>query len=168
MATKLEGSYEFSELTQIEGIFVSNGKERATGRIIQIHLFPAAKAELANRICRQLLALPEEAQMKILRYGQEGPASYFVTEPLPAGEYLQSWVERQISGMEKKSGPPAVSPGMADQLRQLGIAPSALAPMMPGPENSPRSRGEGKSARHRLRIRPPGRPRHRYPAHRVN
>lgn len=133
---KLDGSYEFSELTQVEGVFVSNGKERASGKIIQIHLFPAAKAENANRICQRLLALPEAAQKMILKYGQEGSASYFVTEPLPPGEYLQSWVDRQISqGPTTQIAPaPGVSGGLTDQLRHLGIRPSPLAPLMPGPE----------------------------------
>jgi hypothetical protein len=131
---KLDGSYEFSELTQVEGVFVSSGKERASGKIIQIHLFPAAKAEQANRICQRLLALTEAAQKMILKYGQEGSASYFVTEPLPAGEYLQSWVERQISHGPATQPAPEVSGGLTDQLRHLGIRPSPLAPMMPGPE----------------------------------
>jgi hypothetical protein len=133
---KLDGSYEFSELTQVDGVFVSNGKERASGKIIQIHLFPAAKAEQANRICQRLLTLPESAQKMILRYGQEGSASYFVTEPLPAGEYLQSWVERHASHGPAAHSAPEVSGGLTDQLRQLGIRPSPLSPMMPGPEQS--------------------------------
>ena len=133
---KMDGSYEFSELTQVEGVFVSNGKERASGKIIQIlHLFPAAKAEQANRICQRLLALPEAAQRMILKYGQEGSASYFVTEPLPAGEYLQCWIERQVSPGPAAQSAPEVSGGLADQLRNLGIRPSPLAPMMPGPES---------------------------------
>jgi hypothetical protein len=137
MPTKLDGSYEFSELTQIEGIFVSSGREKGSGKIIQIHLFPAGKAEQANRICRLLIALPEDAQKKILRYGQEGSASYFVTEPLPEGEYLQSWVERQSYHGPEPQAAPAVSRGLTDQLRHLGITPSPLTPMMPGPQQSP-------------------------------
>jgi hypothetical protein len=134
---KIDGIYEFSELTNIEGIFVSNGRERATGKIIQIHLFPAAKAAQANRICQQLFSVPDDARAKILKYGQEGSASYFVTEPLPAGEYLQSWIER-LSTRPQSSALPEMRQGITTQLREMGIAPSPLAPIMPGPESSPK------------------------------
>jgi hypothetical protein len=137
---KLSGSYDFSELTQIEGIFVSSGRERASGKIIQIHLFPAGKSEQANRICQLLIGLPDEARKKILKYGQEDSASYFVTEPLPEGEYLQSWIERQSTRRQSTSAP-EMSMGLTGQLRQLGIVPAPLAPMMPGPESSNKGQG---------------------------
>jgi hypothetical protein len=137
MAMKLDGTYAFSELTNVEGIFVSNGQERATGKLIQIHLFPAAKAEQANRICQELIHLPDEVRDKILKYGQEGSASYFVTEPLPPGEYLQSWIER-LKARAPSNATPAMSQGITTQLRQMGIAPSPLAPIMPGPDHSPK------------------------------
>jgi hypothetical protein len=162
MPTKLDGSYEFSELTQIEGIFVSSGREKASGKIIQIHLFPAGKAEQANRICQMLLALPEDAQKKILRYGQEGSASYFVTEPLPEGEYLQSWVERQSNRTQEPHTAPEVSSGLTDQLRRLAIRPSPLAPVLPGPQNSPAGGNRSLTPPEPSRVSPateiPGRP----------
>jgi hypothetical protein len=158
---KIDGTYEFSELTNIEGIFVSNGRERATGKIIQIHLFPAAKAEQANRICQQLFSLPDEAREKILKYGQEGSASYFVTEPLPAGEYLQSWIERLST--RPSTGMPEMRQGITTQLRQMGIAPSPLAPIMPGPESAPKRPKQVQTAAGVLRepfpaepVAPPG------------
>lgn len=139
---KIDGSYDFSELTQIEGIFVSNGREKATGRLVQVHLFPAAKAADANRVCERMFSLPDEARDKILKYGQEGSASYFITEPLPEGEHLQSWVER-LCTVPRPASVPEVSLGLTGQLRQMGIAPAALAPIMPGPEQPARAPAGG-------------------------
>src|SRR2546425_9959467 len=94
---QLDGSYEFLELTQHDGIVVSKARDRRSGQLIQIHRFPSSKSVEANQICEKLLRLNDEAQRKVLQYGKEGNSAYFVTEALPAGERLEKWVERQIA-----------------------------------------------------------------------
>ena len=55
---QLDGAYEFFELNQSDGIFVSRAREKSTGRPAQCHLFPADKAAEASQISTQILEPP--------------------------------------------------------------------------------------------------------------
>jgi len=74
-----------------------------------------------------LLSLPEEARRQVLKYGKEGSSSYFVTEPLPAGDRLKEWVERQSGKQTPSSAPSVGAPTLGNQ-GQLTVEAHAASP----------------------------------------
>ena|ERR1022692_4229376 len=131
---QLDGTYEFLELSQQEGVMVSNARDKTSGKRIQVHLFPSEKTHEANEICRKLLSLPERVRRLVLKYGREGDSMYFVTEPLPVGEPLKKWVERQ-SGTQASPPVPGVGADTLGNLRQMSIEPAALRSVAMPPKN---------------------------------
>jgi hypothetical protein len=134
---QLDESYEIFELTQHEGVVVSKARDKKTGKLIQIHLFPNEKIPEASQICARLLSLPGEARSKVLKYGQDGNSTYFITEPLPEGEGLAEWV-RRAAAPRPSARMAEVSSGAIGNLRRMDIEPAPLQPLPPGPE-SPRT-----------------------------
>ncbi len=130
---KLQELYAFSEVTYKDGILVSNGREKSTGRPVQVHLFPSSRTNDAMELCQQVMSLPEKERSLVLKAGQGEGGGYFVTEPLPDGLGLEKW----MAAAAAKTAPntlPEVSSETAGQLRQMGLYPAALAPIVPGPE----------------------------------
>lgn len=127
---KLQEAYEFSEWTQREGLLVAAARERATGKAVQIHLFPSTKTDEAVQMFQQVWALPDDARRKILKCGQGEGGGYFVTEPLPKD--LKSWFDDAQPA--RSAAVPEVSAATQGQLREMPINPVALAPLVPGPE----------------------------------
>ena len=102
---QLDGSYEFLELTQADGVLVSNAREKDSGKLVQIHLFPAERSQDANQICQSIMGLPDAARRMIIKFGKDGASTYFVTEALPPGEGIRGWIgseERRV-GKECRS-----------------------------------------------------------------
>ncbi len=131
---QLDDSYEIFELTQHEGVVVSKARDKKTGNLIQIHLFPNEKIPEASQICARLLSLPEDARRKVLKYGQDGSSTYFITEPLPEGEGLAEWVRREAAP-RPATRQPEVSSGAMGSLRRIDIEPAPLQPLPPGAES---------------------------------
>jgi hypothetical protein len=130
---QLDTSYDFLELTQQEGVDVWKARDKATGKLVQIHLFPVARQSSVNAICAGLIGLPAEARGKILQFGPARDATCFVTDLLPEGESLQNWIARQ--GLPQPVAPVSrVRVGAVGNLRKLDIEPAALAPLPPGPD----------------------------------
>ncbi len=130
---KLQELYAFSEVTYKDGILVSNGREKSTGRPVQVHLFPSSRTKDAMELCQQVMSMPESERSRVLKAGQGEGGGYFVTEPLPDGLGLEKW----MAAAAAKTTPnmlPEVSSETAGQLRQMGLYPAALAPIVPGPE----------------------------------
>jgi hypothetical protein len=130
---QLDESYEIFELTQHEGVVVSKARDKKTGKLIQIHLFPNEKIPEASQICARLLSLPGEARSKVLKYGQDGNSTYFITEPLPEGEGLAEWV-RRAAAPRPSERMAEVSSGAIGSLRRMDIEPAPLQSLPPGPE----------------------------------
>ncbi|MDR3719925.1 MAG: hypothetical protein P4K98_14090 [Bryobacteraceae bacterium] len=132
---QLDESYEIFELTQLDGVVVSKARDKKTGKLIQIHLFPNEKIPEASQICARLLSLPGEARAKVLKYGQDGSSTYFITEPLPEGEGLAEWV-RRAAAPRSSARTPEVNGGAVGSLRQMEIEPAPLQPLPAGPASS--------------------------------
>jgi hypothetical protein len=110
---QLDGSYEFLELTQVDGILVSSAREKGTGKLVQLHLFPSERAQDANQICQSIMNLPEAARRMIIKFGKDEASTYFVTEPLPPGEGLRNWIAGKIAAGRQPApsvAPPAAPP----------------------------------------------------------
>jgi hypothetical protein len=129
---QLDESYEILEFTQHEGVVISKARDKRTGKLIQIHLFPNEKIPEASQICARLLSLPSEARSKVLKYGRDGNSTFFITEMLPEGEGLGEWVLRKAAVL-----PPVLSDGAVGHLRRMAIDPAPLQPLAPGPESRP-------------------------------
>ncbi len=115
---------------------VSNGQERSSKKPVQIHLFPSNGSAEAQRLWQLVLSLPDTARSRIVRFGQGEGGHYFVTEPIPDGLSLRTWIEREATSARARSVP-AVSANTAGNLRQMEIHPAPLSPMLPGPETVP-------------------------------
>jgi hypothetical protein len=130
---QLDENYEIIELTQDEGVVVSKARDKKTGKLVQIHLFPNEKIPEASQICARLLSLPVEARSRVLKYGRDGSSTYFITEPLPEGQRLGEWVLREAAPRAATRSP-EVNSGAVGSLRRMDIEPAALRPLPPGPE----------------------------------
>src|ERR1035437_3083078 len=130
---QLDENYEILEFTQHEGVVVWKARDKKTGKLIQIHLFPNEKIPEASQICARLLSLPGEARSKVLKYGRDGSSTYFITEPLPEGEGLGEWVLREAAPRAAVLLP-EVSSGAVGNLRRMEIEPAPLRPLPPSPE----------------------------------
>jgi hypothetical protein len=128
---KLQELYAFSEVAYKDGILVSNGREKSTGRPVQVHLFPSSRTKDAMELCQRVMSLPEEERSRVLQAGQGEGGGYFVTEPLPDGLGLEKWLAAAKAAPKDL---PEVRSETAGQLRQMGLYPAALAPIIPGPE----------------------------------
>ena len=131
---QLDGSYEFLELTQADGILVSNARERDTGKSVQLHLYPAERSQEANQICQSIMSLPDAARRMIIKFGKDGTSTYFLTEPLPPGQGMTSWIAAQTAQAATPAAAPAVPP------------PPAPAAKAPPPVDRP-SEGPGEFTR---------------------
>src|SRR5450432_3831944 len=140
---QLDESYEIFELTQHDDIVVSKARDKKTGKLVQIHLFPTEKISEASQICARLLSLPAEARRKVLKYGRDGSSTYFITEPLQEGERLGEWVLREAA--PPVAGRPEVSSGAIGILRRMEIDRAPLQPMPPGPESRRAPEGQARS-----------------------
>ena len=131
---QLDESYEILEITPQDGVVVWKARDRKTGKLIQVHLFPNEKIPEASQICARLLSLPSEARSKVLRYGPDGSSTYFITELLPEGEGLGAWVLREAAP-PAAARLPGVNSGAVGNLRRMDIEPAPLQPLPPGPES---------------------------------
>lgn len=137
---QLDGAYEFFELNQLDGIFVSRVREKATGRPAQCHVFPADRTAEASQIAQRVLGLPEDARAKIIKFGQDGGMSYFITEPLPGGASIKNWIA-SLSNTAAPSPAPEGGAGLGEFTRfytemEVGAA-RASAPPAPAPQPPP-------------------------------
>src|ERR1035441_6079513 len=130
---QLDENYEIIELTQHEGVVVSKARDKKTGKLVQIHLFPNEKIPEASQICARLLSLPVEARSRVLKYGRDGSSTYFITEPLPEGQRLGEWVLHEAAPRAATRSP-EVNSGAVGSLRRMDIEPAALRQFPPGPE----------------------------------
>jgi len=146
---QLVESYESLEFMQRDGVVVSLARDRKTGQLVQIHYYPDEKIPEASQICERLLSLPAGARSKVLNYGEDGGAKYFVTEPLPEGEGLGEWVARQSASRlpdgQAGGGVPRVtqverapweSPAAPDPYGGPRTPPAPAAPVPPGPRTA--------------------------------
>jgi hypothetical protein len=159
---QLDESYEILEITPQDGVVVWKARDRKTGKMIQVHLFPNEKIPEASQICARLLSLPGEARSKVLKYGPDGSSTYFITELLPQGEGLGAWVLREATPRAPERRP-EVSGGVVGNLRRMEIEPAPLQPAR-GPESrrgpmdqapSPNAAPHGAQSEPKVRPIPP-------------
>jgi hypothetical protein len=140
---QLEASYDFLELTQADGICVSSAREKGTGKLVQIHLFPEERSQDADQIRQRIIGLPDAARRMIIRFGKEGTNTYFVTEPLPIGVGIRNWVGEKLARPSTADPPPPPVPVVAKEgpgeftrtynMQDLSDSPSKPAPLAPVP-----------------------------------
>jgi hypothetical protein len=101
----LETSYEVLEMLRDDGVQTFRAKERATGRLLELHLFlPFGRPE--NKVLfEKLKSLPLEVRRKFLDIGVDGSTPFLVTDPLAGGRGFKSWADELIAGMQ---APPSV------------------------------------------------------------
>jgi hypothetical protein len=108
----LESSYEVLEMLRDDGIQTFRAREKATGRGLELHLFPPFGRPENKVLFEKLKALPLETRRKFLDLGVDGSTPYVVTDPLPGARGLRSWADEWINGSPE--GPqkfaPVVSP----------------------------------------------------------
>ena len=135
---QLDSAYEIQEFSQADGIMVTSARERSTGKPVQFHVFPPERSKEAAQICERIMSLPEEARRKIIKFGKDGAATYFLTEPLGAGQSIVRW----MAGTSQAPPPPqaaAASGGPGEftrtyQAAEIGSGPREEAsPPLPAP-----------------------------------
>jgi hypothetical protein len=149
---QLDGAYEFLELTQADGILVSSAREKGTGKLVQIHLFPAERSQDANQICQNIMGLPDAARRMVIKFGKDGTSTYFITEALPAGEGIRGWIAGQMGRASEPAPapppppPPKEGPGEFTRMytqQDLSSGSQASAPAAPVPVTpAPKAPGE--------------------------
>jgi hypothetical protein len=133
---QLAGEFEFLELSQQDGVDVWKACEKSSGKPVLIHLYPTAKQDTANAICERLLALSSEDRKKVLKFGPVRDATCFVTDLLPEGESLQSWIDKKGVSQAPEAGS-ASRVRVIGNLRKPGIEPGPVAPVPRGPDMAP-------------------------------
>jgi hypothetical protein len=108
----LETSYEVLEMLRDDGVQTFRAKEKATGRGLELHLFPPFGRPENKTLFEKLKTLPLETRRKFLDIGVDGSTPYVVTDPLP-GSGFKVWAEQLIGGTSGSSGfpPGAMSAG---------------------------------------------------------
>jgi hypothetical protein len=149
---RLDAAFEILEFLQADGIMITSARERATGKPVQFHVFPPERSKDASEICERVMSLPEEARRKVIRFGKDGSATYFLTEPLPSGVSIARWVVQfgaqtaalPVPPAQPAPPPPAASsgPGEFTQLylradMSTGRPEQAAAPPPPPPPAQP-------------------------------
>ncbi len=99
----LETSYEVQEMLRDDGVQTFRAKEKATGRGLELHLFPPFGRPENKLLFERVKGLPLETRRKFLDIGIDGSTPYVVTDPLPPGRTFKAWVEELISGVQKAS-----------------------------------------------------------------
>jgi hypothetical protein len=94
----LETSYEVLEMLRDDGVQTFRAKEKATGRGLELHLFPPFGRPENKTLFEKLKALPLESRKNFLDIGSDGSTPYVVTDPLAGGRCFKSWAENLFGG----------------------------------------------------------------------
>jgi hypothetical protein len=94
----LEAKYEVLKMLRDEGVQSFRAKEIATGRSLELHLFPPLGKPENKVLFEKLTGLPLEAQRHFLDRGTDGSTPYLVTDPLPEGRGFKAWAEALLAG----------------------------------------------------------------------
>jgi len=91
--------YEFLDLAIDGGLQIAKVREKATGRLLQIHAFPLTMRAEFDRFGKELSAIPPHVS-RMVGFSQDANGLYIWTEPLPDGVGLQGWLSilRTASG----------------------------------------------------------------------
>lgn len=122
----LETSYEVQEMLRDDGVQTFRAKEKATGRELELHLFPPFGRPENKTLFERLKNLPLETRRRFLDIGVDGSTPFLVTDPLPAGRTFKVWAEELIAGSLKSAvvtAPMEVGSAMRDdgvQILQAG------------------------------------------------
>ncbi len=103
----LETSYEVLEMVRDDGVQTFRAKEKATGRGLELHLFPPFGRPENKVLFERLKNLPLESRRTFLDIGVDGSTPYVVTDPLPVVHTFKTWAEELISGPQQRAAPVA-------------------------------------------------------------
>jgi hypothetical protein len=94
--------FELLELLRDDGIRTFRARETATGKPVQVHLFPLATAQNVASLAR-LDHLPERSRRNILDRGEQAGVPYVVTRPLGDRPNFREWLAAQESTPDQVS-----------------------------------------------------------------
>lgn len=135
--------YELREFRRGDGVKCFSGREIATGRPVEVHLFTAGRTPENARLLDRLGNLAVSERRHLVELGEHEGTPYAVTR-LPAGmDTLEQWV--QSMGPAPAAPPPpaapspppyAPQPGGAEPLMQAGTWRIPIPPKGP-PQQRP-------------------------------
>lgn len=99
----LETSYDVQEMLRDDGVQTFRAKEKGTGRVLELHLFPPFGRPENKVLFERMKSLPLETKRKFLDIGVDGSTPFLVTDPLPAGRTFRVWADELIAGVQKAS-----------------------------------------------------------------
>jgi hypothetical protein len=93
--------YELLELLRGDRVRVFSGREIATGRAVQVHLFTSGKTPETAALLERALQTPPGYRGVLLDIGEHEGTPYVVTV-LPAGfETLDAWLDRVVPAVRR-------------------------------------------------------------------
>lgn len=119
--------YELLELLRGDRVRVFSGREIATGRAVQVHLFTSGKTPETTALLERALRTPPGYRGVLLDIGEHEGTPYVVTV-LPAGfETLEAWLDRVVPAVRREA------PGQS-KIWKIPVIP---APPHPPPPPAP-------------------------------
>jgi hypothetical protein len=88
----LEG-YELVELAMVKGVRVTKLRERTSGGLFQMHAFGSEMLEEFDNLSRDLAAVPPQGS-RVVKLSKSRSSGYFLTELLPQGIGIRTWIRR--------------------------------------------------------------------------
>ena len=91
----MEG-YDLTGRTLLEGLDVAELRHQATGRIFHVYAFPPERLRDYEALCAQVASVPRHLS-KVVSMTRDSEAAYIMTEALPPGTGVRSWVRGLVA-----------------------------------------------------------------------
>src|SRR5260370_6077204 len=127
-------TYDLTDLVRDDGIKTFSGREIATGRPVQVHLFTRPESLEMKALLKRVAELPPAGRALVIDQGEHEGTPYVVTAIIMGHPGFREWVLSQ----KPVEAPVPAAPQWAQQPQVQPIAPPAPPPYAaPPPQTAP-------------------------------